>query len=124
MRGLIFLAGIGLVSLPDPAGAAKWIEVGIADNGVKVFVNADSIASGKSSVQVVQRFVFPKPARRRLALVEQRVVYGCANRTVTTLASTEIDAAGKIRRVEKEKAVPPYRILPGTLPEYVFDALC
>lgn len=113
------LVGAGL---PQPALAAKWLEVGTATNGVKVSVDADSMTAEKGSIRLYQRFVFPKAGRHILSRVDQQVAYDCANRTVRPLSSVEYDRAGRVLRVDK--ATPPYRIAPGTLPQYVFDLVC
>ena len=112
------------LSTPAPAVAARWLEVGVATNGVKAYVDTQSLSSGKDWVQVRQRFVYPKPRAQAVALVDQQVVYRCSSRSVTTLKSVELDAAGRIRRRDDAKSVGPYKIAPGTLPQYVFDLVC
>jgi hypothetical protein len=96
--------------------------VGAASNGVKVYVDTRSVAAGDGGVRLRQRFVFPK--EHVLVKVDQQVVYSCDQKSVTTLESAEFDRAGRVVRADESGAVPPYRILPNTLPEYVFDLVC
>lgn len=110
--------------LPEAALVARWLEVGAATNGVKVLVDADSLVTGEGGVRLTQRFVFPRIGPSALSRVDQQVVYGCADRTVRTLRSVEYNRAGRVSRVDKADATPPYRVSPGTLPQYVFDLVC
>jgi hypothetical protein len=96
--------------------------VGVASNGVEVYVDTRSVASGDGGVRLSQRFVFPK--EHPLSKVEQLAFYSCESKSVTTLKSEEFDRAGRVVRAGKSDAVPPYSILPNTLPEYVFDLVC
>lgn len=117
-----FAALLVCAGLPQAALAAKWLEVGAATNGVKIFVDADSLTVGKGWVRLDQRFVFPKAGRHTLSRVDQQVAYNCGNRTVRPLSSLEYDRAGRVSRVEI--GTPPYRVAPGTLLQYVFDLVC
>lgn len=106
------------------ASAAQWVEVGSATNGIKLLVDTDSPVAEKTRVQLEQRFVFPRTGSHRLSRVDQLVVYACASRTVTTLRSIEYERGGRISRVDPAESIPPYRIAPGTLPQFVFDLVC
>ncbi|MDP8913021.1 MAG: hypothetical protein M3N39_05545 [Pseudomonadota bacterium] len=110
--------------MPNPALAARWVEVGVATSGVKVYVETESFAGGAGWVRVSQRFVFPRAHAGPLGRVDQQVVYVCAARTARTLRSVEIGKDGRVRRIDEGRAIAPYRITAGTLPEYVFDLLC
>ena len=123
-RTWAIVAGLSWAGLSDPAAAERWLEVGVATDGVRAYVDTDSLSAGKGLVRVTQRFVFPRAHRRPLGRVEQQVIYVCTTRTVRTLKSVEFARDGSIRRTETGKAVAPYRIEAGTLPEYVFDLLC
>jgi hypothetical protein len=109
---------------PAPVSAARWLEVGTATNGVKLFVDADSLVTNESGIKLSQRFVFPKTGSHLLSRVDQQVLYGCANRMVSTLRSVEYDRRGRVVRTSGAGATPPYRIDRGTLPEFVFDLVC
>ena len=100
------------------------MEVGSASNGVRAFVDTDSIVSGAGRVQVQQRFVLPSGAAGRIAYVDQQVVYRCSTGQVQTLKSTEYDAAGRILRQEGQQQNPVYTVLHGTLPRFILDVLC
>lgn len=115
------LAGVGL---SDPAIAADWIEVGVAADGVRAYVDGESLSGGKGWVRVTQRFVFPRGHRRPLGRVDQQVVYVCATQSVKTLKSVEFGRDGSIGRTDSERTIAPYRIAQGTLPQYIFDLLC
>jgi hypothetical protein len=115
------LVGAGLA---DPAFAARWLEVGIATNGVRAYVDADSVSAGEGWVRVSQRFVFPKAHPGRLGRADQEVVYVCTARLVRTLRSVEYGKEGRVRRSDDGTPIAPYRITAGTLPQYIFDLLC
>ncbi len=117
------IACLACVGMSDPAAAAKWPEVGVATGGVRASVDTGSLSAGKGWVRVSQRFVFPRAHRRSLSRVDQQVVYVCATRTVKTLKSAEFGRDG-LRHTDTGKAIAPYRIEAGTLPEYIFDLLC
>ena len=102
--------------------AQDWVEVGAASDGVKVYVDTRSVAAGDGGVRLRQRFVFPKD--HALGKVDQQAFYSCDRKSVTTLESVEFNRAGRVVRADKSAAVPPYTILPGTLPEYIFDLVC
>ena len=123
-RASAVIASFACVGLSYPATAQKWLEVGIATDGVRAYVDSDSLSTGNNWVRVTQRFVFPRTHRRPLGRIEQQVVYVCTTRTVRTLKSVEFARNGSIRRTDTEKTVAPYRIEAGTLPEYIFDLLC
>jgi hypothetical protein len=106
------------------SAAATWVEVGVATNGVKALVDTDTIAAKSGRVEVQQRFVLPAGATGRIAYVDQRVVYSCRSETVQTLKSTEFDAAGRVLRQEGPQQNPIYKVLEGTLPRYILEALC
>jgi hypothetical protein len=106
------------------SAAATWVEVGIATNGVRALVDTDTIAAKSGGVEVQQRFVLPAGATGRIAYVDQRVVYMCRSGTVRTLKSTEFDAAGRVLRQEGPQQNPVYKVLEGTLPRYILEALC
>jgi hypothetical protein len=114
-----FAAGVGA-----PARAATWVEVGVATNGVRALVDTDTIVSRPGSVQVQQRFVLPPGGTRRIAYVDQQVVYACASGMVKTLESIEHDAAGRVLRREGADRNRPYKVLLATLPSYILDVLC
>jgi hypothetical protein len=126
MRQRAFLLAACLVGtgMPCAALATRWQEAGIATDGVKVYVDTDSVSAGAGWVRVSQRFVFPRTHPGPLARVDQQVVYVCATRAVRTLRSVEFGKDGRVRRIDHDKSVAPYRITTGTLPEYVFDLLC
>lgn len=107
-----------------PASAAQWVEVGSATNRVKLLVDTDSLVAEKNRVRLDQRFIFPRHGSHKLSRVDQQVVYACASQTITTLRSVEYDRGGRISRVDPAKSLPPYRISPGTLPQFVFDLVC
>jgi hypothetical protein len=113
-----------LAGAAGPAAAARWIEVGAATNGVKLFIDADSLAVKDGWVRLTQRFIFPGNGSHALSRVDQQVAYGCASRTVRTLTSAEYDRAGRASRIDRAGAIAPYRISPTTLPQYVFDLVC
>lgn len=123
-RARTVVACLACVGLSDPALAEKWLEVGIATDGVRAYVDTDSLSAGNGWVRVTQRFVFPRAHRRPLGRVEQQVVYVCTTRIVRTLKSVEFPRDGGVRRTDIGKAIAPYRIVAGTLPEYIFDLLC
>ena len=115
---------LACAAIPYGALAAKWLEVGVATNGAKVFVDAQSLTGGSGWVRLNQRFVFADNGSQPLSRVEQQVVYACGSRTVRTLRSVEFNKLGRVVRVDGLDAVPPYRISSGTLPRYVFDLVC
>lgn len=112
------------IGLSDPAVAANWLQVGVATDGVRAYVDTDSLFRGKGWVRVSQRFVFPREHRRPLGRVDQQVVYVCATQAVRTLKSVEFGRDGSIRRTDTERTIAPYRIEKDTLPRYIFDLLC
>jgi hypothetical protein len=113
-----------LPSAHSPAGAATWVEVGVATNGVRALVDTDTIVAAAGRVTVKQRFVLPRGATGRIAYVDQHVVYGCTSGTVRTLKSTEFDSAGRVLRAEGARQNPVYRVMGGTLPRYILEVLC
>jgi hypothetical protein len=122
--GRALVACFACVGLSNPAVAANWLEVGVATDGVRAYIDTDSLSGGNGWVRVSQRFVIPRAHRRPLDRVDQQVVYVCATRTVKTLKSVEFGRGGGIKRRDSGKAIAPYRIEAGTLPQYIFDLLC
>jgi len=118
------VACLACVGSSGPDAAEKWLEVGVATDGVRAYVDTNSLSAGNGWVRVTQRFDFPRSHRRPLGRVEQQVVYVCTTRIVRTLTSVEIGRDGGIRRTDTGKAVAPYRIEAGTLPRYILDLLC
>ena len=123
-RGAIVAVLLACATIPIGGQASSWIEVGAATNGVKVFVDAASFVSERGGVRLNQRFVFPASEPHILGRVEQQVVYGCTSRTVRTLKSVEFSRRGGVVRADTGEVAPPYRISPGSLPQYVFDLVC
>ncbi len=103
---------------------ARWIEVGIATDGTRAFVDANSLRDLSSQIEATQRFLFAVPDNRGVSRVEQDVRYDCAAKTVHTLRIMEFDRDG--RRIESEPPDPrkSEHIGEGTLAEYFAELLC
>lgn len=108
------------------AAARDWVEIGIATDGTKAFVAQSSLVDAGPSVGLWQRFTLGRSKARSggLAAVEQLVVYDCPARIVLTLESREIGGAGEVTHLRRFK--PPLKdaVRPGSLPEYIYDAVC
>jgi hypothetical protein len=123
----MFAAAAAAASSPvasAPAPPAEWIEIGVATDGTRALVDAQSIQSTAGEVRVRQRFILGKPRAGGTQFLGQDVIYQCPNKTAKTLRTLAYDANGRIERVSRHEAEPEQRILPGTLPEYIFDVLC
>ena len=134
---LLVLAGAVLTSLlagellpsrgkqPPPA-RAEWVEIGVATDGTKAFVNRQSIAETGTLIALWQRFTLgrPKPNTGAAEAVEQLVIYECETRIVSTLESRELSRRGAV--LQKQQFRPPVRdaIRAATLPEYIYEAVC
>jgi hypothetical protein len=115
------LPGLGFGA---PARAATWVEVGVATNGVRALVDTDTIDRRGGSVRVSQRFTLPPGSTRRIAYVDQQVVYTCSSGVVSTIRSVEHDPAGRVLRTEGSNQNRPYKVLAGTLPHFILEVLC
>lgn len=134
---LLVLAGAALTPLlasellpsrgkqPRPP-RAEWVEIGIATDGTKAFVNRHSITETGTRVALWQRFTLgrPDPHTGAAEAVEQLVIYDCGTRIVSTLESRELSARGAVLR--KQLFRPPVQdaIRPAGLPEYIYEAVC
>jgi hypothetical protein len=125
------VAVVACLSLPlpgsgfgAPARAATWVEVGVATNGVRALVDTDTIDRRGGSVRVAQRFILPPGSTRRLAYVDQQVVYACSSGVVSTIRSVEHDPAGRVLCTEGSSQNRPYKVMAGTLPHFILEVLC
>ena len=107
-----------------PAPPSEWIEIGVATDGTRALVDAQSIESAAGEVRVRQRFILGKPRDDGVQWLDQDVVYLCPSRTVRIMATTAYDGDGRGERIPRPEAEPERRIMAGTLPEYIFDVLC
>lgn len=134
---LLVLTGVALTTLlasellpsrgkqPHPV-RAEWVEIGVATDGTKAFVNRRSITETGARVALWQRFTLgrPKPHTGAAEAVEQLVIYNCGSRIVSTLESRELSRRGAVLR--KQQFRPPVQdaIRPASLPEYIYEAVC
>ena len=109
--------------VPSPE---EWVEVGVATDGTKAFVNRHSITDDGPRVALWQRFALgaAKAGSGAAESVEQLVVYDCPTRIVSTLESRELARSGAILRTQRFDPPPQDRVRPGSLPEYIYDAIC
>lgn len=117
------LAGLLVIATAPASGSASgWVEVGVATNGTRALIDPRSLAGNEKAVTVDQRFTFARADSAGRTRVDQRVTYYCGPRLVRTLLSVEYRSDGTARRFAP--AHEQYRIVPGTLPEYIFDVVC
>jgi hypothetical protein len=105
---------------------ADWVEIGVATDGTKAFVNRLSITDTAPRVVLWQRFVLGTARAQSGAArtVEQLVMYDCGTRTVSTLESRELGRSGTLLRTQRFDSPPEDEVRPGSLPEYIYDAVC
>jgi hypothetical protein len=110
---------------PPPA-LEEWVEIGVATDGTKAFVNRRSIAETGTRIALRQRFTLgsPKSSRESTQAIEQRVIYDCQGRAVATLESRELNGAGAVLRTRKFEPPVHDAIRAASLPEYIYDAVC
>lgn len=110
---------------PAPA-RADWVEIGVATDGTKAFVNRLSITDTAPRVALWQRFVLgsAKAQSGAARIVEQLVMYDCRTRTVSTLESRELASSGTLLRTQRFNPPPQDEVRPGSLPEYIYDSVC
>jgi hypothetical protein len=129
------MAGVAMTSLValDSASRGKkppvdedWVEIGIATDGTKAFVDRSSIVDAGSQVALWQRFIMEHAGHQQgpTVRVEQLVVYDCQARVVWTLESREMGAGGDMTRLQRFKPPVGDSVRPGTLPEYIHDSVC
>jgi hypothetical protein len=121
------LAGELLPSRGKPANAgSEWVEVGVATDSTRAFVNRSSIRETGARVALWQRFALgsAKPRGGAAEAVEQLVVYDCPTRIVSTLESRELTGKGVLLRSQRFQPPIEDPIRAGTLPEYIFEAVC
>jgi hypothetical protein len=125
LLGLLALASTGL-SAAEPPSRAQWVEIGVATDGTRAFVDRSSISETGGRVSLWQRFALgPKnPHRRAARAVEQRVIYDCRTRIVSTLESRELSGGGAVLRRQRFRPPAQDAIGAATLPEYIFEAVC
>lgn len=110
---------------PPPA-RAEWVEIGVATDGTKAFVNRRSIAETGTRIALWQRFTMgsAKSHNGSAQAVEQLVIYDCRARNVATLESRELNGAGAVLRTQKFQPPVQDSIRAASLPEYIYDAVC
>lgn len=120
------LAGESLPSRGKPSASPEWVEIGVATDGTKAFVNRQSITETGPRVALWQRFALgPVKAQTGAAgTVEQLVIYDCQARIVSTLESRELTARGALVRTQRFRPPVQDPIKAATLPEYIFEAVC
>lgn len=134
---LLVLTGAALTSLvagellpsqarQQSARRAEWVEIGVAADGTKAFVDRQSIVETGPRIGLWQRFTLGQAKSHTGAAdaVEQLVTYDCPTRIVSTLESRELSRRGAVLR--KQQFRPPVQdaVRAGTLPEYIYDAVC
>lgn len=133
---LLVAAGAALTSLlagellpsrgkPSPQ-RAEWVEIGVATDGTRAFVNRQSITETGPRVALWQRFALGKVKAHTGAagIVEQLVIYDCQARSVSTVESREMSAGGAVLRAQRFRPPVQDSIKAATLPEYIYDAVC
>lgn len=105
------------------------MEIGVATDGTKAFVNRRSINGTGASVSLWQRFTLgpaPSPggAAEAADAVEQLVIYDCRNRIVSTLESREVSDRGTLLRKQQFRPPEQDAIRAASLPEYIYEAVC
>lgn len=102
-----------------------WVEIGVATDGTRAFVSSSSLAAtAPGQVAARQRFVLGQPARNGTVKVEQDVVYECTGRTMSTSRSVERGDGGRVIRDDRFSPPQSHSVRPGSLPQYIFDAIC
>lgn len=102
-----------------------WVEIGVATDGTRAFVSSSSlVAPGPGRVAARQQFVLGQPAKNGTVKVEQDVVYECSGRNVLTSRSTERGGGGKVIRDHRFSPPQSDLVRPGSMPQYIFDAIC
>ena len=110
----------------QPPPRAEWVEIGIATDGTKAFVNKHSITETGARIALWQRFALgpTKPHTGAAEAVDQLVIYDCRARTVSTLESRELGGEGSLVREQQFRPPVVDAIRAGSLPEYIYDAVC
>lgn len=107
-------------ALSDP----QWIEIGVATDGTKVFVDRESLVENGRLVSANQRFLLAESAARRVRRVEQQVTYDCDKRVVSTHRSVEFDRKEMVIRNDRFDPPQQDRVSEDTLPALVLEVLC
>ncbi|HLL30351.1 MAG TPA: surface-adhesin E family protein [Allosphingosinicella sp.] len=133
---LLVAAGAALTSLlasellpsrgKQAAALPEWVEIGVATDGTRAFVNRNSIAETGERVALRQRFTLGRARAKAEAAeaVEQLAVYDCRARIVSTLESRELGGGGTVLRSQRFRPPVQDSIRGGSLPEYIFEAVC
>lgn len=110
----------------QPSARADWVEIGVATDGTKAFVNRLSITDTAPRVALWQRFVLgiARAQSEAARTMEQLVMYDCGSRTVSTLESRELGRSGILLRTQRFNPPLEDKVRPGSLPEYIYDAVC
>ena len=134
--GLLVTAGVALTALmasellpsrgKQAPSRAEWVEVGVATDGTKAFVNRLSITDTGPRVALWQRFALGtvNASSGAARTVEQLVIYDCRTRIVSTLESRELGASGTLLKTQRFNPPPQDQVRPGSLPEYIYDVIC
>lgn len=102
----------------------SWLEVGIATDGTRAFIDQKSLEMHGARIAGRQSFLLARPGPSGVMRVEQQVIYDCARGRVFTSRSLEFDRAGNVKR--RDILSPPAEdvVQPGILPHYIYEVLC
>lgn len=118
IAGAVSAAAGGLPSQP-----ARWVEVAVATDGTKAYLDTASLRETGGVVTLNQRFVLAAAGPGKRSRVDQTATYACRTRTARPLQSSEFDVRGKLLRHERSRE-PASLIPPGSLPEVILDLVC
>ena len=118
-------AAIALVMVATPAFAVNWVYVSSSNAGTDYYYESDTIQRSGNQVTVWEKgdHSRDKTVKQREKKVWYR--YDCAERTSTLLQLTKYYPDGKIEMVTwKTYEQEPQAIIPGTIGEVQFEAVC
>lgn len=124
MKRFLGLAVAILAALPSTAQAADWVLVGESQDGdISVFVDADSMVRSGATISYWTLYVNSLPDEKGVSSLQGYESMDCRRRVVQVREIIRRDSAGRVIS-DDEYNKPPHRVIPGSLMEFVSQAVC
>ena len=118
-------AATALAMAATPAFAVNWVDVSSDSTGTIYYYDADTIQRSGNQVTAWEKGDHSRDKTVKQREKKVRYRYDCAEKTSTLLQLTKYYPDGKIEMVTwKTYEQEPQAIVPGTIGELQFEAVC